>query len=61
MKRIVEQLVLLTVGILCLAASSCYVASGSVGYGYGYHGDPYGDVFYSDPIDRYDYGFHGHP
>lgn len=61
MRRIIGQLVLLTVSILCLGTSSCYVAGGTVGYGYGYHGDPYGDVFYSNPINRYDYGFYGHP
>lgn len=59
MKRLLERLLLATVLILGLSASSCYVSGGYVGYGYtqGY----YDDVFYSAPIDRYGYGFYGHP
>jgi hypothetical protein len=59
MKRIIERLVLLTVAVFCLAASSCYVSGGYVGYGYSHN--HYDDVFYSAPIDRYGYGFYGHP
>jgi hypothetical protein len=59
MKRVIERLVLLTVVVFCLAASSCYASGGYVGYGYTQ--DYYGDVFYSAPIDRYGYGFYGHP
>jgi len=62
MSRIFERAMLLTLFILCLAASSCYASGGTyVGYGYGNRGDYYGDVFYSAPIDRYGYGFYGHP
>lgn len=61
MKRILERIVLLTVLVFCFAAVSCYASGGYVGYGYGYSQDYYGDVFYSAPIDRYGYGFYGHP
>ena len=64
MNRLVERIVLLTVFLLCLAASSCTAYGGTyVGYGYGpgYSGDYYGDVFYSAPMDNYGYGFYGHP
>ena len=60
MKRKIERMLLLSVFILSLAASSCYVSGGSY-VGYGYTGDYYGDVFYSAPIDRYGYGFYGRP
>ena len=59
MKRFTERLVLLAVVVFCLAASSCYASGGYVGYGYSHN--YYDDVFYSVPIDRYGYGFYGHP
>lgn len=60
MRRILERILLLTVLGFAIAASSC--ASGGYTVGYGYTGtDPYGDVFYSSPMDRYGYGFYGHP
>jgi len=59
MKRFAERLVLLAVVVFCLAASSCYASGGYVGYGYSRN--YYDDVFYSAPIDRYVYGFYGHP
>jgi hypothetical protein len=59
MRRIIERLLLLTVAVFCLAVSSCYVSGGYVGYGYS--PNYYDDVFYSAPIDRYGYGFYGHP
>lgn len=59
MKRFIERLVLLTVLLFAFAVCSCYVSGGYVGYGYTQ--DYYGDVFYSAPIDRYGYGFYGHP
>ena len=59
MKRFTERLVLLAVMAFCLAASSCYASGGYVGYGYSHN--YYDDVFYSAPIDRYGYGFYGHP
>jgi hypothetical protein len=64
MNRLVERIVLLTVFLVCLAASSCTFSGGTyVGYGYGpgYGSDYYGDVFYSSPMDNYGYGFYGHP
>ena len=62
MRRTIERLVLLTVVVFGLAASSCYVSGG--GYaGYGYSPNYYDDVFYSAPVDRdgYGRGFYGHP
>ena len=59
MRRTIERLVLLTVLVFGVAASSCYVSGGYVGYGYTH--DYYDDVFYSAPIDRYGAGFYGHP
>ncbi|MBW2548536.1 MAG: hypothetical protein JRE82_15170 [Deltaproteobacteria bacterium] len=34
MKRHIERLVLVAVAVFCLAAASCYVSGGYVGYGY---------------------------
>ncbi len=59
MKRFIGRFVLLMALVCCLGASTCYVSGGYVGYGYTQ--DYYGDVFYRAPIDRYDYGFYGHP
>lgn len=59
MKRF-ERSLLLGIALFCLAAASCY-AGGGYNVGYGYSGDYYGDVFYQAPIDRYGYGFYGHP
>lgn len=62
MSRIIERIVLFAVLALSVAAASCYVSGGTyVGYGHGYGGDYYGDVFYSAPVDRYGYGFYGRP
>jgi hypothetical protein len=61
MRRTIERILLLTLVVFCLAASSCYVSGGYVGYGYGYGNNYYDDVFYSAPMDRYGYGFYGHP
>ena len=66
MKRFMERLLLVIFLLLSLGASSCYggtyVGYGyGGGYGYGYGGGGYNDVFYSAPIDRYGYGFYGHP
>ncbi|MBW1906498.1 MAG: hypothetical protein JRD92_12350 [Deltaproteobacteria bacterium] len=60
MKRFTERLLLLAVLVLYLAASGCYASGGYAGYGYGYN-NYYDDAFYSPPIDRYGYGFYGHP
>ena len=59
MKRFIERLVLLTVLVFGVGASSCYASGGYAGYGYtqGY----YDQVFYSAPIDRYGAGFYGRP
>lgn len=48
----------LLVGVMCcvLGTSSC---TSNYTVSYGYTGDPYGEVFYEQPIDRY--GFYGHP
>jgi len=67
MKFRIERLVLGTVMVFCLAASGCYVSTGTyVGYGYTYN--YYDEVFYTSPFDRYGYGydgygygFYGHP
>lgn len=59
MRRFIERLVLLTVLVFAFAVCGCYVSGGYVGYGYTQ--DYYGDVFYSAPINRYGYGFYGHP
>jgi len=58
MKRIIERLVLLTMAVFCLAASSCYASGGYVGYGY--TDNYYDQVFYTAPVNRYG-GFYGHP
>ena len=61
MKRLTERLVLVAVMICFLAAAAgCYASGGYAGYGYGYN-NYYDDPFYSAPIDRYGYGFYGHP
>ena len=52
----IRGLLLLAVALL-LGTSTC-TANYTVGYGY--TGDPYGDVFYRNPIDRYD-SFYGYP
>ena len=59
MKRHIETLVLVAVAVFCLAAASCYVSGGYVGYGYS--PNYYHDVFYTAPMNRYGYGFYGHP
>jgi hypothetical protein len=46
--------------MLSLAAASCF-GSGEAYLGYGYTHSYYDDVFYTPPIDRYGYGFYGHP
>lgn len=56
----IERLVLATVMVFCLGVSICYVST-STYVGYGYTHDYYDDVFYTSPIDRYGYGFYGHP
>lgn len=67
MKRILEWIVFLGLVALCLGVSECDGSRPSrVGYGYGYNyygynQGYYGDVFYTPPIDRYGYGFYGHP
>lgn len=57
MTRWLMRALLVAVMGFVLGTSSCtsyYTVS------YGYTGnDPYGDVFYRQPIDRY--GFYGHP
>jgi hypothetical protein len=59
MKRLTERLVLVAVLVLYLAASGCYASGGYVGYGATH--DYYDEAFYRAPIDRYGYGFYGHP
>jgi hypothetical protein len=59
--RVLEGLALLAIGIACLASASCGGAAGGYYVGYGYSGDPYGEVFYRAPVDRYGGGFYGHP
>lgn len=59
MRRWLPRVLLLVAAWLCTAASSCYVSGGTVGYGY--TPDYYNEVFYTPPIDRYGYGFYGHP
>jgi hypothetical protein len=59
MRRTIERILLLTMAVFCLAASSCYASGGYVGYGYS--PNYYDNVFYSAPMDRYGYGFYGHP
>ncbi|MDH3726474.1 MAG: hypothetical protein OER77_03000 [Myxococcales bacterium] len=56
MKRWVMRALL--VGVMCcvLGTSSC---TSNYTVSYGYTGDPYGEVFYRQPIDQY--GFYGHP
>jgi hypothetical protein len=58
MRRATKMLVLLAT--LGLAAASCFGA-GEVYVGYGYTHSYYDDVFYTPPMDRYGYGFYGHP
>jgi hypothetical protein len=59
MRRLLARLIVVCFALLCTAASSCYVSGGYVGYGYAH--SYYDDVFYTAPIDRYSYGFYGHP
>lgn len=59
MSRLLPKILLGLFALLCTAASSCYVSGGYVGYGY--TANYYDDVFYTPPIDRYGYGFYGHP
>jgi len=59
MKRWMMRALLVGVISCVLGTSSC-TSNYTVGYGYT-GGDPYGDVFYSQPMDRYGYGFYGHP
>lgn len=56
----VARLVLATIVVFCLGASRCYVST-STYVGYGYTHSYYDDVFYTPLIDRYGYGFYGHP
>jgi hypothetical protein len=58
MRRAVLRAFFAATVCLVLGSSSC-TANYTVGYGY--TGDPYGDVFYRQPVDRYGYGFYGHP
>lgn len=60
MRRAIERILLLTLAVFCLGASSCYVSGGAT-VGYGYSHGYYDDVFYRSPMDRYGYGFYGHP
>lgn len=58
MRRAMKRLGL--VALLGLAVASCF-GSGEMYVGYGYTHNYYDDVFYTPPIDRYGYGFYGHP
>ena len=57
MKRWMMRALLIGVITCVLGSSSC---TSNYRVSYGYSGDPYGDVFYRQPIDRYG-GFYGHP
>lgn len=59
MKSMILRVVLLALAAGFTMATSCYVSGGYVGYGYTH--SYYDDVFYRPPIDRYGYGFYGHP
>jgi hypothetical protein len=51
---------LVLLAMLGFAATSCFGA-GEVYVGYGYNHSYYDDIFYTSPMDRYGYGFYGHP
>ncbi len=56
MRRRINRALLALGALLLLGSSSC---SSNYTVGYGYTGDPYGDVFYSSPMDTG--GFYGYP
>ena len=56
MKRKLKHALLAIVTVFVLGSSSC---ASNYTVGYGYTGDPYGDVFYRSPMDSG--GFYGFP
>ena len=57
MKRWLMRALLLVGAIHLLGTASC---GANYTVGYGYTGDPYGEVFYRSPMDRAA-GFYGYP